>query len=277
MTLCISRKQTLDRYWTWGSWRQEHDELSTRQGSSFTVYWFWLSKTGNKERGFPENVSHLTYLQSNARWLRTDTEQLFLCALVGNMKSPLFQSVPMFSHKMDQTNYFFTQNDENNNLSSQMVKSLHRYWKLSWLFWTFVQDKIRNWLIEANTLCLILSDMSTQKYQHLIETIICSSHLVFTYIYILQRKLTSFCLIYCCWRTEAQWMQQLPRYIWVLSPPLHSGPDYRAPCTCILHQLKPTNCARIVHHGYLAFSLHQLSTTATLHQCWYTLQLDHRR
>ena len=80
----------------------------------------------------------------------------------------------MFSHKMDQTNYFFTQNDENNNLSSQMVKSLHRYWKLSWLFWTFVQDKIRNWLIEANTLSLILSDMSTQKYQH-IETIICSS------------------------------------------------------------------------------------------------------
>ena len=72
-------------------------------------------------------------------------------------------------------------------------------------------------------------------------------------------------------------MQQLPRYIWVLSPLLHSGPDYPAPCTCILHQLKPTNCARIVHHGYLAFSLHQLSTTATLHQCWYTLQQDHRR
>ena len=93
----------------------------------------------------------------------------------------------------------------------------------------------------------------------------------------MQRKLTSFCLIYCCWRTEAQWMQQLPRYIWVLSPLLHSGPDYPAPCTCILHQLKPTNCARIVHHGYLAFSLHQLSTTATLHQCWYTLQQDHRR
>ena len=229
------------RQWTSRTWRVINKVLPSQSIDSDCL------KTGNKERGFPENVSHLTYLQSNTRWLRTDTEQLFLCALVGNMQSPLFQSVPMFSHKMDQTNYFFTQNDENNNLSSQIVKSLHRYCKLSWLFWTFVQDKIRNWLIEANTLSLILSDMSTQKYQHLVETIICSSPFSL-HIYILQRKLTSFCLIYCCWRTEAQWMQQLPRYIWVLSPPLHSGPGYPAPCTHLhlapieTHQLCK-NCA----------------------------------
>ena len=86
---------------------------------------------------------------------------------------PFLAIVPMFSLKMDQTNYFFP---------TKWWKQ--RYFIPNWkvttkncrvCFGILYQDKIRNWLIEVNTLSPILSDMRTLKYQHLILTIICSS------------------------------------------------------------------------------------------------------